>query len=141
MKLQFDLLNNDGKMENDVKEIFDKIKKITSSVKPAVLEVPLFDPKSMIKKIDFPEIDFQDNVLFQMENNQKKQIKELKKVNKILVKENEQLRLLNDKKDKELAEIKQNAKKERIRFWWTYVITTGFTIVGIIVSIIVAIYL
>ena len=57
-------------MENDVKEIFDKIKKITSSVKPAVLEVPLFDPKSMIKKIDFPEIDFQDNVLFQMENNQ-----------------------------------------------------------------------
>lgn len=95
----------------------------------------------MIKKIDFPEIDFQDNVLFQMENNQKKQIKELKKVNKILVKENEQLRLLNDKKDKELAEIKQNAKKERRRFWWTYVITTGFTIVGIIVSIIVAIYL
>lgn len=128
-------------MENDVKEIFDKIKKITSSVKPAVLEVPLFDPKSMIKKIDFPEIDFQDNVLFQMENNQKKQIKELKKVNKILVKENEQLLLLNDKKDKELAEIKQNAKKERRRFWWTYVITTGFTIVGIIVSIIVAIYL
>ena len=128
-------------MENDVKEFFDKIKKITSSVKPAVLEVPLFDPESMIKKIDFPEIDFQDNVLFQMENNQKKQIKELKKVNKILVKENEQLRLLNDKKDKELAEIKQNAKKERRRFWWTYVITTGFTIVGIIVSIIVAIYL
>lgn len=128
-------------MENDVKEIFDKIKKNTSSVKPAVLEVPLFDPISMIKKIDFPEIDFQDNVLFQMENNQKKQIKELKKVNKILVKENEQLRLLNDKKDKELAEIKQNAKKERRRFWWTYVITTGFTIVGIIVSIIVAIYL
>lgn len=58
-------------MENDVKEFFDKIKKITSSVKPAVWEVPLFDPNSMIKKIDFPEIDLQDNVLFQMENNQK----------------------------------------------------------------------
>lgn len=130
-----------GKWKTMSKNFLIKLKKITSSVKPAVLEVPLFDPKSMIKKIDFPEIDFQDNVLFQMENNQKKQIKELKKVNKILVKENEQLRLLNDKKDKELAEIKQNAKKERRRFWWTYVITTGFTIVGIIVSIIVAIYL
>lgn len=130
-----------GKWKTKSKKFLIKLKKITSSVKPAVLEVPLFDPKSMIKKIDFPEIDFQDNVLFQMENNQKKQIKELKKVNKILVKENEQLRLLNDKKDKELAEIKQNAKKERRRFWWTYVITTGFTIVGIIVSIIVAIYL
>lgn len=51
----------------------------------------------------------------------------------------EKLKELNEKKDKEIEQLKISAQKERKRFWITYAITTGLTVIGIAVSIIIGI--
>lgn len=48
----------------------------------------------------------------------------------------EKLKELNEKKDKEIEQLKISAQKERKRFWITYIITTGLAVVGIILGII-----
>lgn len=48
----------------------------------------------------------------------------------------EKLKELNEKKDKEIEQLKISAQRERKRFWLTYAITTGLAVVGIILGII-----
>ncbi len=123
-----------------MEEIDDKFKKILDSKKyilPKLPEIKLPDLSNIQRPLDiniepkFPdlstnindiEFDFEDNILFQIEQNQQEELIKLKE--------------LNDKKDAEILELKINAKKERRRFWWTYSVTTMVAIVGIILGII-----
>ena len=95
-------------------------KQISDSLKNSKLNLDI--PIKMPSFLSDSNINLDNNLLQQIEKNQKEEISRLID--------------LNNKKDIEIKELKISSQKEKKRFWWTYIITTGIAIIGIILGII-----